>query len=206
MKALLYCTKAKPYLYKTSFVKVEDVVKGINDRFVYETDNYERWYLSGEKRQALNGLIIAECDIDKVEEIACTRISNGVGFDAIYDTEELLANELHKKSCLDDWHLVGYLGVKDNHTVGYALHLSNVKAFDEPKELGEYYCGLYRGEQLKKAPQNMMYVSSITYHKVENCVLISIKPEWLCKILNGEKTIEVRKQILKCLKEMVVDE
>ena len=28
-------------------------------------------------------------------------------------------------------------------------------------------------------------------------VLISIRPEWLCKILNGEKTVEVRKVILK---------
>ena len=46
---------------------------------------------------------------------------------------------------------------------------------------------------LKKAPQNMMYV----YDDVEKKVLISIRPEWLCKILNGEKTIEVRKQVLK---------
>lgn len=28
-------------------------------------------------------------------------------------------------------------------------------------------------------------------------ILISIRPEWLCKILNGEKTIEVRKKVLK---------
>ena len=28
-------------------------------------------------------------------------------------------------------------------------------------------------------------------------ILISITPEWLCKILNGEKTIEVRKKVLK---------
>lgn len=29
-------------------------------------------------------------------------------------------------------------------------------------------------------------------------ILISIKPEWVCKILNGEKTIEVRKTAPKC--------
>ena len=28
-------------------------------------------------------------------------------------------------------------------------------------------------------------------------ILLSIKPEWLCKILNGEKTIEVRKKFPK---------
>ena len=28
-------------------------------------------------------------------------------------------------------------------------------------------------------------------------ILISVRPKWLCKILNGEKTIEVRKKVLK---------
>ena len=28
-------------------------------------------------------------------------------------------------------------------------------------------------------------------------ILLSVKPEWLVKILNGEKTIEVRKKVLK---------
>lgn len=46
---------------------------------------------------------------------------------------------------------------------------------------------------IKKAPQNMCYC----YEEKEKKVLISIKPEWLCKILNGEKTIEVRKKVLK---------
>lgn len=34
-------------------------------------------------------------------------------------------------------------------------------------------------------------------------ILISIKPEWVCKILNGEKTIEVRKTAPKC--ELPID-
>lgn len=33
---------------------------------------------------------------------------------------------------------------------------------------------------------------------MKNAVLISIKPEWVCKILNGEKTIEIRKTTPKC--------
>ena len=50
----------------------------------------------------------------------------------------------------------------------------------------------------------MMYAYSWDYPiKVGNCykkekyILISIKSEWVCKILNGEKTIEVRKRVLK---------
>ena len=45
-----------------------------------------------------------------------------------------------------------------------------------------------------KAPKNMMKVCE---WDIEDKVLISIKPEDLCKILNGEKTIEVRKVVLK---------
>ena len=33
---------------------------------------------------------------------------------------------------------------------------------------------------------------------MKKAILISIKPEWLCKILNGEKTIEIRKTAPKC--------
>lgn len=52
---------------------------------------------------------------------------------------------------------------------------------------------------INKAPQNMCSVfkmGSRNYEK-EYYVLISIRPEWLCKILNGDKTIEVRKKVLK---------
>lgn len=52
---------------------------------------------------------------------------------------------------------------------------------------------------INKAPQNMCSVfkmDSRNYEK-EYYILISIRPEWLCKILNGDKTIEVRKKVLK---------
>lgn len=48
--------------------------------------------------------------------------------------------------------------------------------------------------EVDKAPQNMMYCYGVNGKRY---VLISIKPEWLCKILNREKTIEVRKKVLK---------
>lgn len=46
---------------------------------------------------------------------------------------------------------------------------------------------------LKKAPQNMMYV----FDGDEKKVLISIRPQWMCKIFNREKDVEVRKIVLK---------
>lgn len=74
--------------------------------------------------------------------------------------------------------------------------------FDEPKELKDYSRRLFGRipdgdfQVLGKAPQNMMKCCEIQY-MVEDYILISIRPQWLCKILNGEKTIEVRKKVLK---------
>ena len=51
-----------------------------------------------------------------------------------------------------------------------------------------------------KAPQNMCNV----YDRFGNrYILISIQPQHLAKILNGKKTIEVRKKILKSLKGLL---
>lgn len=51
---------------------------------------------------------------------------------------------------------------------------------------------------LNKAPQSWCY--ALERYALENpevliekCILISVKPEWVKKILNGEKTIEIRK-------------
>lgn len=82
-----------------------------------------------------------------------------------------------------DYELDDYLGCEDK---GYAIHIKNLHIFDTPKDLIQ--CSLL------KAPQNMCYGF---YKEDERVIVISIRPEWLCKILNGEKTIEVRKKILK---------
>ena len=120
-------------------------------------------------------------------------------------------DDLFKESRLDYDKLDKYLNKKN----GYALHISNLKIFKKPKELIDYKIdntkkyGSFgwafeeheKYPSLQKAPQNMMRVYDpweIDENGVgEAYVLISIRPEWICKILNGEKTIEVRKKVLK---------
>ena len=203
MKALLYCTKGKDYLYKTNFVKIEDIKKGCLDKLVYETDKNERLYLDGDKRENLNGKIVAEVEIDKVEEI-----DNGSRFNdegRYYVTNYMSYGMVLEKSCLTDKELEKYL----QEDIGYALHLTNLKVFDEPKELSEYYlfdpdyCIL---KEIKKAPQNMCRVvesRGLIEVPSNEYILISIQPQHLCNILNGKKTIEVRRKVLNCLKEMI---
>lgn len=196
VKLLLYCTKSKPYLWK--YFSNYDEGSGYN----YETSSSPKeWEDEG---TILNGKIVAECDCDKVEEICCEMLDNGIGSYPIYYTETL--DCIEKLSCLDTNDLANYLPQKiGGEKVGYALHLSNVKVFDKPLtfERNYIYKNTHGNLLISKAPQNMCRA----YDRFGNMhILLSIQSQWICKILNSEKTIEVRKQILKELKEQIENE
>ena len=168
VKALLYCTKAKPFLFENK-----------NDnQVIYDTwqkGNLDCWRIS--QKKVLNGKIVAKCEVETEKIKICgDEIRNYFGNNAGIDIEE--------KACLKFEQIEQYLC--SNEYKGYALHISNLKIFDKPKGLFEY--------NTIKAPQNMMYAYDENGNEY---VLISIRSEWLCKILNGEKTIEVRKKVLK---------
>ena len=219
MKILLYCTKGKPYLYGHYI--------GFETLYHYDLTNDKKVF---DSHKVLNGKIVAECDCEKVEKISCCcvpyRNNNNLGYEYFLDNgvykvewnkhnivgekpevykneavvfersdkyiDTMFKNKDLQQMCLSPQALLDYIKLGDN---GYGLHLSNVKVFDEPKELRYYNDKEYH--RITKAPQNMMCVYDEDGNKY---VLISIRPEWICKILNGEKTIEIRKQIVKELK------
>ena len=180
VKLLLYSTKAKPYLYDKLVIKSEK-------RFSVSDNILCDYYL--------NGKIVAECDCEKVEKWfqngrwECYAKNTDIDIQDINDED-------FDKSCLNFERLNEYLKYEN----GYALHLSNLKIFDETKELEEFCKDSLLKERILKAPQNMCKVYDKNGNKY---ILVSIRPEWLCKILNGEKTIEIRKQIVNELKEMM---
>lgn len=183
-KVLLYCTKAKPFLFEN---KTDD------NQVVYSTwrlGNLDYWRISHKK--VLNGKIVAECEVE-TEEI---RLSEYPYYDdcsiALFDTPTLTNDELLDKSCLHRHELNDYL----INQKGYALHIENLEELNPPLTFKKNY--IYKEpsgfKRVLKAPQNMMKV----YDRFGNeYILISVQSEWLCKILNGEKTIEVRKKVLK---------
>ena len=198
-KCLMYCTKALPNLYKL------DENEFYTDRDTHYTG------------LALNGKIVAECEVE-TEEIEDKVSYFDSWFNEGYHTKTLSNKELEKRSCLSYQDLIKYLGDGEpNEVIGYALHISNLNVFDKPLELKDTYtrectwdkcsrceygkegkinCGTI-DIPLSRAPQNMMWV----WYKGKRYVLISIQPKWICKILNGEKTIEVRKKVLKGMVE-----
>lgn len=184
MKLLLYCTKSKPYL-----------VYGCTNKYTMSY-GYDTTYSEEIKNnlEYFNGKIVAECDFE-VEEITPSNLVN-----------------FEKESCVDRVSMLKYfkpnliwnnkfeilLHAFGGLTLGYATHIKNLHIFDEPKELSDYSKRIKNDFQvLDKAPQNMMKCVSLFTTQVLDYILISIHPEWLCKILNGEKTIEVRKKVLR---------
>ena len=204
-KLLLYCTKGKSSLNLWRAIGIkEDVHKAILSISEYQEDTELDDFMNVEfvkkypkyageriifRPTNLNGKIVAECECE-VEEISC---KIGSPFPYLEFEHEL------PKTCLTEEELENYL----NYKVGYALHLTNIKAFEKPLDLKECktYKKFYNSKNtynivekvLTNAPQNAMWV----WYKGQKYCLISIRPEWLCKILNGEKTIEVRRKILK---------
>ena len=183
-KLLLYCTKKKWRLF---FDKVKQVftlgkVKSNND---------------------LNGKIVAECDFevekifeDNFEDARDGYVEHFYTLES-YDNFDEGQEHLLKESCLQKHELSNYLGFDD----GYANNIKNLHIFDEPRDIRNYYNIAPRTMQdcmnqraLVKAPQNMCNAYDVYKN---HYILISIRPEWLCKILNKEKTIEVRKKVLK---------
>lgn len=177
-KMLFYCTMGKPYLYKD-----------VDNKFKLQNKEDANW-INKHLSNSLNGKIVAECEVETEVIRSCISLNKGI---IQYATPTLYCSELLEKSCLSLLDLYNYIGDK-----GYALHIKNLKIFDNPKLLRAYYVYQPNGimsmmQHIQKAPQNMMGV----YKHGERYVLISIHPEWLCKILNGEKEIEVRKKVMK---------
>ena len=177
-KLLLYCCKAKPYLYKTEKPMIE---KKFGD---YHTQLNEAVLTEN-----LNGKIVAVCDY----EVEWCDTSWGCG--------DFIEHKGLEKSCLTKEQLFDYVKGRDGF---YAIHIKNLHIFDEPKELGEYFSKPKKMntldgyswvcESIDRAPQNTMYAYDGEGNKY---IVISIQPQWMCLILNRVKDVEVRKKILK---------
>lgn len=183
MKLLLYCTKGKELWGDGT---------GETWNGIAEDEDLDLVFELNPTLTRLNGKIVAQCNCEKVDLICPdfnyldASCKDGKGF-ILY------------KACLTRKDLVDY--GKGKYL--YALHLSNLEVFDNPKEL-RYY-------GVKTAPQNMCYKrypvpfdNELGGWEIDKeTIIISIKPEHLKNILNGKKTIEVRKKILKCMEGLM---
>lgn len=92
--------------------------------YCYYGDMKTNYYLNG------RGKVIGEFFCDKVYSIK----NQGSRF-SVADEEQRVTNEIACQSCLDYDDMVSYLGNKD----GYGWHISDLKIYDKPRELSEFY-------------------------------------------------------------------
>ena len=187
-KVLLYCTKAKPWLFKgRSKYKLYDSLFCKNNGYMTEATGY------------LNGSVCFECDCKEAFIIFPNFGAGNPYFTKYIDDSKLLS----RLGMNDIGMLISYAKGKDT----YAYHSENVNPI-APMPITQ----LYKDEDctipLTKAPQSycFAYREKIIYHDwgepkkkvnlakiVEKVLVFSIRSPWLCKIANGEKDLEVRK-------------
>ena len=136
------------------------------------------WFTTKDKnnnwKMYMNGKVIGRFWCDNVEEITTEKWS---------PSKE---QNLLKESCLTENQLFDYCNLESGKPF-YAIHISKLEIFDEPKELSEFYCvgkkkncrtckehcryylstntlsgkpnsGCTRYKRLTKAPQNLCYI------------------------------------------------
>ena len=199
-KLLLCCTKNKRgYLH---FDKREDTPR--NRKYYLSPDSSP--FDTYEPGNYLNGKVFAECDYE-VEKIECIRCDLKY-IEYHYITKTLSEKELLKKSCLDFPKLQDYLRLNN----GYAIHVNNLNTFDNARPLN-YYWNKNKNECLKHSPSNMMKVSEIKQEeitipfktnpkevnaiKINDYILVMVNPEEACDLLNGNRSVLVRKKVIK---------
>lgn len=124
-KAYIYCTKAKPYLYKEANPPFELFL----DSQLYKGKGYDDRLFSGK--------VIGEFVCDKVDKIIPLQHTyyNYIGLPIANVTEYGIWNDDLAQMCLKKKEI-------DNYGKGkmlYGWHISDLKIYGKPKELSEFY-------------------------------------------------------------------
>lgn len=117
------------------------------------------------------GKVIGEFICDKVYPIK----NRGSSF-SVADEEQSVTNEIARQSCLYYDDMVSYFGNKD----GFGWHISDLKIYDKPKELSEFYkpcsqsknldcdwlrnhnvCSCSEKKSITRPPQSWQYIEDL---------------------------------------------
>lgn len=195
MKCLLYCTMAKPSLYKNPTWQLGEWYR-----------RHDPEFLTGDKKnlsniKILNGTVCFECEIVEAEKIVIAPFPFANG-DYQYGTKTLTPDALEVRSCLSVKEL-------NDYDPRHALYLTNVKEI-EPMPITALAkrdpTGLNIAEGLAsgllRAPQNMCCAWRWNDKGWERVLVLSLRARHLCNIANGLKDIETRRQVVNEIKEM----
>lgn len=188
MRVYIYCTKARPMLRVA-----KEPLPNQKRAMTYENENGFTKYIVDEMYEG-NGKIVGSFELNEVIPFAMwceTTIAIERGHNIDFDT-------ILKRAKLTNEKMFEYVGKGKRYR--YAWSIDDLEVFDRPMELSDF--------EIEKAPQSWCYATKYHYGieadipiKSEGVIIISIKPEWVEKILNGEKTLEIRKSVPKEIKK-----
>ena len=162
-KVYIYCTNAKPYLYRLN----DDNEFELTNKLRFQEDCFVKDY------NAPNRKVVAEFTLNKVDTIE------------ICDPYVFRNNEqedwwyFKENACLDCEEMMAYIGYGSDHdgwgneySKGFAWHIDNLKIYDKPKELCEFTHNVpdysngvvmysLKKEALKRPPQSWCYVEKV---------------------------------------------
>lgn len=175
----IYCTKARQYLVKGNGL-VDKLAKEHDKNYIpkpkkFELYNFEDDGYSAEFYDFFNGKVVARFWCDKVEYIE-NYYDEWRDGEEDYRTETLNPNKLYEKSCLPFEEMDKYL----QGDYGYAIHITNLKLFDKPKEISEFYTTRL-DQELTKRFDNSIQLENGTWVKP-----LTRAPQSFCFIEIGE--------------------
>ena len=122
-KAYIYATKPKKF-YKCGAVSTSDELLWLANGKVEMGDGFKFW-ANGDEYQCLNGRIIGEFICDKIDKYTFSH----------YEAEYRVTHIEQNAMCLNQPELIYY---GKGETL-YGWHISELKIYDKPKELSEFY-------------------------------------------------------------------
>lgn len=137
-KCYIYATKPKKYYKVCSLMSTSDenlyLVNGkiiMSNGFVYFGDGVVYEFVSGK--------VIGEFLCDRIEDISYTEVltESGALVRSYYYLQH--GSKSLKKTCLTLQEIKNYLNGKN----GYGWHISDLKIYDKPKDLSEFYSTKY---------------------------------------------------------------
>lgn len=142
-KCYIYCTKPSKKHQTISGCMVlndDELFKLPNGKIKYGDSVEMMLYENYTADNFLNGKVIGEFVCDEIFPMSIT----------YSDPNHRLSQREFPFTCLTDKEIMDYLG---NGKRGYGWHISDLKIYDTPKELGEFY--------LNRPPQSWCYVEEV---------------------------------------------
>lgn len=160
-KGYIYATKAKKW-FRSGIILTSNELLWLSSGKLKMCDGFELW-VDGEDYQCVNGKVIGEFICDKVDKYTFSH----------YEAEYRVTHVEQNAMCLNQPELIHY----GKGEPLYGLHISDLKIYDKPKELSEFYitckekscqmcdaereydvCAFRRKKPITRAPQSWCYV------------------------------------------------